>query len=60
MTAEECEHAFERFWRGTLDRSGSGLGLAIVAQLMAASGGSARLDPRPGGGVVATALFDSA
>ncbi len=60
MTVEECEHAFERFWRGTLDRSGSGLGLAIVAQLMTASGGSASLTPRPGGGVVAMAVFDSA
>ncbi len=60
LTAEECEHAFERFWRGDLDRGGSGLGLAIVAQLMTASGGTASLAPRPGGGVVATAVFESA
>jgi len=60
LTEAECEHAFERFWRGDLDRGGSGLGLAIVAQLMTASGGTASLAPRPGGGVVASAVFETA
>lgn len=48
------ERAFDRFWRGSADGEGSGLGLAIVAQLARASGGSARLDPRPGGGLDAS------
>ncbi len=52
--------AFDRFWREDGDRPGSGLGLSIVAQLMAASGGSARLDPRPGGGLTAIAEFSPA
>ena len=30
LSAEEAEHAFERFWRGEAPGPGSGLGLAIV------------------------------
>lgn len=54
LTEEECVHAFERFWRGSSDTGGSGLGLAIVARLARASGGSARLKPRAGGGLDAS------
>lgn len=57
LSQEECDRAFDRFWRGTSDKEGSGLGLAIVAELMKASGGSAELFPREGGGVVARARF---
>lgn len=69
---EDRARAFDRFWRGnaggrgtfgehdpTSDR-GSGLGLAIVAQLVDASGGEVRLDARPGGGLMAIAVFGSA
>ncbi|MEO8262378.1 MAG: ATP-binding protein [Pseudolysinimonas sp.] len=59
MTADERAHAFERFWRGRgeQDRRGSGLGLAIVAQLAAASGATAELDAREGGGLAAIVRF---
>jgi signal transduction histidine kinase len=60
MTADDRERAFDRFWRADSDKSGSGLGLAIVAQLVAASGGRARLEPRSGGGIAALAIFDLA
>lgn len=56
---EDRERAFDRFWRGpdaTAD-GGTGLGLAIVGRLVAASGGEARLDARPGGGTIAVAAF---
>lgn len=59
LTADERAHAFERFWRGrgSQERRGSGLGLAIVAQLATASGGTARLDAREGGGLDAVVTF---
>ena len=52
-------HAFERFWRGRgeQDRRGSGLGLAIVAQLAGASGATAELAAREGGGLDAIVEF---
>ncbi len=50
LTEEDCVHAFERFWRGSSATDGTGLGLAIVAGLARASGGSAALTPRVGGG----------
>ena len=44
--------AFDRFWRAPdAPPGGSGLGLAIVRRLAEASGGTARLDDRPGGGI---------
>jgi len=47
-------HAFDRFWRApNAPAGGTGLGLAIVRQLVEASGGSVRLEARPGGGLVA-------
>ncbi|CAN5146034.1 HAMP domain-containing sensor histidine kinase [soil metagenome] len=57
LSREERYRAFDRFWRGEGDRQGSGLGLAIVAQLMSASGGEARLEGRPEGGLAAIAEF---
>lgn len=62
MSADERAHAFERFWRGRgeQDRRGSGLGLAIVAQLATASGASAHLDARDGGGLDAAVIFKTA
>jgi signal transduction histidine kinase len=54
LTAEQREHAFERFWRAPDAASGgSGLGLAIVRELVRASGGDVALHPREGGGLVA-------
>lgn len=56
MTPEQIERAFDRFWRSaTAQVGGSGLGLAIVRQLARASGGSATIRSREGGGVVASA-----
>jgi signal transduction histidine kinase len=60
LSREERYRAFDRFWRGEGHRPGSGLGLSIVAQLMAASGGEARLEARPEGGLAAIAEFESA
>jgi signal transduction histidine kinase len=51
MTAEEREHAFDRFWRGRDDRSGFGLGLPIVARLVEADSGEVALGQSPGGGL---------
>ena len=51
LPPDQCERAFDRFWRGRADENtpGSGLGLAIVRQLAAASGGSTSLLERPDG-----------
>lgn len=55
MSAEQLEHAFDRFWRAPdAPAGGSGLGLAIVDQLARASGGTAAVRSRPGGGLVAS------
>ncbi len=48
MSAEQREHAFDRFWRADGSRGdlgGSGLGLAIVQKLVAADGGEVVLEP---------------
>lgn len=54
MTAEEQEHAFDRFWRAdaarTRDRGGSGLGLAIARHLIEAQGGAIGVESAPGRG----------
>ncbi|CAN5520540.1 HAMP domain-containing sensor histidine kinase [soil metagenome] len=59
LTADERAHAFERFWRGRgeQERRGSGLGLAIVEQLARASGATAELAAREGGGLDARVSF---
>lgn len=52
LPAAERERAFDRFWRGTVERGpGSGLGLAIVKRLVEADGGTARLEEALGGGL---------
>jgi two-component system sensor histidine kinase MprB len=47
-------HVFDRFYRSAASRTlpGSGLGLAIVRQIAEAHGGSAGVEPAPGGGSV--------
>lgn len=60
LSADDCERAFDRFWRATSDNRGSGLGLAIVSRLMFACGGSARLEPRKPKGLSAIATFVAA
>jgi len=52
LSAEQRTQAFDRFWRSPdASHAGTGLGLAIVQQLAEASGGRARLDDNPGGGI---------
>ena len=54
MSQQQCDRAFDRFWRADVDstrRTGSGLGLAIVAQLAQASGMQVELRQSPNGGV---------
>ncbi|MHB1172336.1 MAG: sensor histidine kinase [Lacisediminihabitans sp.] len=60
LSEEDCNRAFDRFWRATSDDTGSGLGLAIVAQLALASGAAAQLAPRPNGGLDASVRFTTA
>ena len=54
LDGEARARAFDRFWRApNAYAGGTGLGLAIVRQLAEASGGTARLDARAGGGLCA-------
>ena len=60
LTAEQRDHAFDRFWRVDAGRSelgGSGLGLAIVSKLVEADRGRAELRAAPGGGIDAVVLL---
>jgi signal transduction histidine kinase len=54
MTAEQAHRVFERFFRADTSRSrssgGSGLGLAIVDSIVAAHGGTVRVETAPGAG----------
>jgi signal transduction histidine kinase len=55
MSAEDRERAFLRF--GTSSSNGTGLGLAIVHRLTTSNGGTASLEPTPGGGLTVTLDF---
>jgi two-component system, OmpR family, sensor histidine kinase CiaH len=54
MSADECSHAFERFYRADQARrrsaEGAGLGLALVQEIVRAHHGDAELDSAPGRG----------
>jgi two-component system sensor histidine kinase MprB len=55
VAEDDRARVFDRFYRATSARTlpGSGLGLSIVAQIAELHGGTAALEPRPGGGTVA-------
>lgn len=59
MTEDECEHAFEKFFRADPDMTrgiaGNGLGLHIVSQVVQRAGGVVSCTSRPGSGSVFTA-----
>jgi signal transduction histidine kinase len=61
MSDEFLQVAFDRFSRPSSARprpiGGSGLGLAIVRAIVLRSGGDARLEPRPEGGMRAIATL---
>lgn len=58
MTREQCERAFDRFWRADSTTDGSGLGLAIVKHLTELGRGTVSLSPGPSGkGLTATVRF---
>ena len=56
VSDDDTRQAFERFWRSSRARAlpGSGLGLSIVSDVAQHHGGRVSLEPRPGGGAVAT------
>lgn len=59
MSAEDLDHAFDRFYRGQagINAAGSGLGLAIVRRIMNGVGGSIDLTNRPRGGLECVLSF---
>ncbi len=57
LSPEDCDRAFDRFWRASSETPGSGLGLSIVAQLAHASGARAELRPRTPKGLEARVIF---
>jgi signal transduction histidine kinase len=61
LTKEQCERAFDRFWRADSTTEGTGLGLAIVKHLAELGGATVSLTPRSrDSGVVASVSFPSA
>jgi signal transduction histidine kinase len=53
MTADQLEHAFDRFWQAErADRRGVGLGLSIAHGIVRAHGGSLEVVSQPGAGCV--------
>jgi two-component system OmpR family sensor kinase len=61
MTADDAQHAFDRFWRADAarQRTGTGLGLAIVRRLAEAHGGHAELETAPGAGTTVRVTLPS-
>ena len=58
VTAEDRDHLFERFWRGTdCKAEGAGLGLAIVQEIMKAHGGSVTVEDNIRRGAIFTLGF---
>lgn len=58
LTAEQCERAFDRFWRADSTSEGTGLGLAIVKHLAELGNATVSLAPRSrDGGVIASVTF---
>jgi len=53
LDAQAAANAFEPFFRAR-GATSTGIGLAVTRTIVAALGGSASIDPRAGGGVVAT------
>ena len=61
LTPEQCERAFDRFWRADSTTEGTGLGLAIVKHLAELGGATVGLSPRSAeGGVIASVSFPTA
>lgn len=58
LSTEQCERAFDRFWRADSTSEGTGLGLAIVKHLAELGGASVSLAPRSrDSGVIASVTF---
>lgn len=61
LTPEQCDRAFDRFWRADSTSEGTGLGLAIVKHLAEMGGATVSLAPRSrDGGVIASVIFPAA
>lgn len=56
MSAQQSQHAFDRFWRADASGNipGTGLGLAIVKEVMQVLGGSVDIESSPGAGTAVT------
>ncbi|MDX6723245.1 MAG: two-component system, OmpR family, sensor histidine kinase BaeS [Solirubrobacteraceae bacterium] len=61
IAPDHVPRVFDRFWRAgaAAERApdGSGVGLAVVAEIVAAHGGSVRVDSRPAAGTTFTVLL---
>jgi signal transduction histidine kinase len=62
MTPEQCEHAFERFYRADASGNipGTGLGLSLVKEIVELHGGTVELHSRPGEGSTITLWLKAA
>lgn len=62
LSADDLEHVFDRFYRGSASpgTEGSGVGLAIAAELAAANGGRLHAANAAGGGAVFTVTLPAA